>query len=243
LVEDPWTARTPAEELERSRKSIEQVVREHLARQCPKFGSAALAARVLSGTFPERDDLLPSIYGVRHRATNGRRYIGAFANWGPNGEVIWSDSPGWSMMLGSSDIDVDVLVDHGPPWLEARVRIRGRGGPIVGRVHVHLHGGAPPDWRALRPADVENLIRRALADRGGGIFIGQDANMLRDCFRTPAGRALDGAPFAEAIEIVGTSQPSDEQRGFVQLLRSGSIIADASVVEVKQDGPEWWRSQ
>jgi hypothetical protein len=240
LVEDPWTARPPAEPLEASRSSIELVVRERLARQPSKFGGASLAARVLSGTLPESDNSLPTTYGVRHHALGGRRYIGAFAQWGPNGEIVWTDSPGWSMTLGSSDIDIDVLVDQGTPWLEARVRIRGSGGPVLGRVQVHVHGGVPQNWRA---GDLVKLVREAFRRRDDGIFVGQDANMLRDCLHVRVGGSLDGAAFAEPIEVAGRSQATDEQQGgFVQVLRNGSIIADASVVEMKEAGPEWRRS-
>jgi hypothetical protein len=235
LVEDPPTEQADVPPMKRVRGSIETVVREHLSRQCPRFGVPRLAPAVLAGRPVEDLRALPTVFRVRSQGLADRRYLGAFANLGPNGELLWTPDPERKLLHG----DYDILVhggDDDPLYL--RIRIGSHSRPSTHDIHV---SGSP----SISAAQIAALVRSA-TDRRGAIFVGQDATMIRASMRTKAGQGLDDPAFTVAMEVRGDRPAGrlveDGAPEFVQLLRNGSIIADANLVDAEKASAEWWRS-
>lgn len=228
LVEDPWTAREDRPPLEATRRNIGRVVREHIARQCLKFNAGRLAGPVLAGRMPERTEGFPGVFKVRHPALQKRRYIGAFAARGPDGELVWMPEP---LTRLPRRLDIEVLDDSPGPFHTAIVRVGPSGDR---RVVVYGHGSNFSD-AALR------RILRSLFDGGGAqLFLGQDATMVRDCMRTGVDRELAGEAFTAPIQFQETAD-TIEGPGYVQVLRNGAVLADANIVASEEEDSDWWR--
>ena len=233
LVEDPWTETERAEPLEPARASIETVVREHIARQCSKLGAPLLAPAVLAGRRVENGSMLPAIFRVRHPRLSNRRYIGGFATWGLDGELCWTTGPRhpWAS-------DYELFVDAVGAPFHAHVRVRGRGSSPTSRVVAEVFAGGP-----MSRADLERLVRSVVSGGGGDLFVGQDAAMIRACVRARRGQPLDDEAFTTMLDVRGEGSAEGEAVGFVQLLRNGSVIADAQLVETEKAPDAWWQGR
>lgn len=223
LVEDPWTASADKPPIEATRRNTARVVREHLARQCTKFGAGMLGAPVLAGRMPE-PAVLPRVYKVQHHLLRSRRYIGHFAARRPDGELVWMPAR-LPMIAGRLDVDV---FDDGS--FNTAVVLA----PDRQRILVHHRG-------PLNEESIRRMMRSLLDGDEEVLFIGQDASMLRGCMQTPVEDELDGEPFAEMIEFQGnTDVGQTAEQGFVQVLRNGAVLADASLVVEDEESGDWW---
>jgi hypothetical protein len=177
---------------------------------------------------PERAAGLPTVFKVRHPALKQRRYIGAFAWRGPGGELIWMPEP-TPRLSGRFEIDI---VDDGPgPFRSAVIHL----GPSRHRVVIYHHGSN------LREGAVRGILRSLFAGGGAQVFLGQDAEMIRGCMRTALDGDLGGEPFEVPIEVHEAADTPTASPGFVQVLRNGSVLADASIIVEDEGDADWWR--
>lgn len=228
LVADPWAGDDDARPPAASPETIEPIIREHLARQCRKLGASRLAPFISSGRMAEGVGLLPPVYKIRHPALADRRYMGIWGTLDQDGEFIPQAGPGWHFGGGPKDIEVHF---HGPGFAHGYVRFR--------------DGSAEFDFRLSgafrRPADAERMLRGLLAGRGGDVFIGQDATMLKECMRTQVGVGLRGAAFTDMREVLQLGSPDQRDvGGSIIVIRNGHAVADSTVVEPEESADGWW---
>jgi hypothetical protein len=223
--------------------SAGSIIRSHLARQCRKLGMASLSAFVESGVWPEGRRHWPQVYRIRHRdpGFKDRRYVGRFITWGLNGEP--TAVPEDSLSFGLSPPIVLDGVFHGRfrgprDWVECHVHIDSRRSGTF-EVHVDSPGRT---WTEDRVRSLLNAVLRGSMRRG--VFIGQDAKMLRSCISTPLSDEPSGDEFEIPFEVsdLGAGDKADSQEGLpvgaVQVLRNGSVIANPGLLEPVED--EFW---
>ena len=227
LVDDPWVGPEGAEPIPISRKVVAPIIREHLARQCEKFGAARLVPSVLLGGKRAPQTVFPQIYKANDNRLAARRYIGLFGSWGPNGEVLWSTSPrGFRDPALDGEIFIESSADDS--WVHAHVRRRRLG------IHIELLGRG--GWRA---GEAETWVRDLLSGGQDQIFVGQDATMLRDCIGTDSSVGLATEAFTNAIQISGRGDRDDQQHA-LQVLRNGGILASARLMHPVDEPGQWW---
>jgi hypothetical protein len=181
------------------------IIREHLARQCLLLGGHALRVPVLMGRALEGARSLPLVYKINHPALSARRYIGQWFSFLPSGDLTPLPVTRWHARR------------HGPH--------RAFFASHDGRAEIFFHddGTGPIGWIAemLGLSDI--------------VFVGQDATMLRRCTQVSLGKALDGAPFEDELQLF---KPSGDDGKILRLTRSGSVIASSRLVELDSD--EFW---
>ncbi len=219
--------------------SAAPIIREHLARQCRKLGLGGLAPMVLSGVRPEGSNYVPPVFRILHSRFSDRRYVGRFAAWGLNGELIAiSHNP----LLSSFPVgDIDLRVDaYFRGAMHAHIHIESRKATAnQARIDVNVIGELSAGWTGSR---VRSFILSLLQGQGNGVFIGQDAKMLRQCMRTPPTIELTGGEFDTPFEYFdpGAVDVGEEglPAGAVQVLRNGSVLANPRLVELVEE--DFW---
>lgn len=239
LVEDPWVGPPEAPMLAAQKGVRTFIIRHHLARQCRNLGLRGLGAHVLRGQVPEVRESLPPVYRVDHPQLRNRRYVGAWADWGPDGELMLGTLDSDPLHLMSS-ARLRILVDRG----DAHIAVLRLVHPTRQKVGVDIF----VDIRVLDPMrisqqDIDAWVVRLLRGSHPRLFIGQDAGMIRTSMRTPAGREVGGEEFTDPIEFVDTRQ-SDTPRSdtsYLQVIRNGGLITTVDRVTLEEDSGQWWR--
>lgn len=237
LVEDPWTAPANVPALGHDRRAVSRIIREHLARQCPKFGLGHLSRALVTDAGQDLSALrLPGIFTVHHPRLGVRRYVGGFATRGPDGNLFWLPD-GWLDGRLRHDVDIEIFPSsQGGDWFEFLVHVRGRSSRSR-RAFVRVFGQARPP----APVELRRMLRELLGGSTTSVFVGQDATMIRECLRTPIDAELGGISFSEPIELAGTTE-YQETTGYVQVLRNGGIVAGTDLVSLEEDSDAWWRA-
>lgn len=236
LVEDPWCHDTGEENsLDVEVPLHESVIREHLSRQCRNLGWSMLGEHVVLGQALRSATQSPKLYRLKDPKAHGRRYIGRWATWGLGGELI----PAISSGLGSRICgDIEILIrahDYNTGYVEATIYRRN-----CAPWRLQIHGASPPSRFSW-----ENWIRELIErDTQSAFFVGQDADMLKTCLRTPLEKRLAGPSFREALSIsrgdgvVDVEKRPESPHGSISLLENGSLIASADLVEPDEESQE-----
>ncbi len=192
-----------------------------------------LVPYVLIGQFPEEQDILPIVYRIDHPKLTNRRYVGHWVTWAPNGDIMWFPQSPYTQFR----LYFDVGHPKYPNSLHIGMQSRQQ---KPQRIDIHIGNKSQLGWEI---AMLERFLRRIVGSSyPNTFFIGQDANMLRQCMQTPFGATLLGTAFTQEIQLAET-MPTSEDENFprsIQVIRNGSIIADSTMVQIDDD-PDFWK--
>lgn len=214
LAYDPWVGPLDAPVF----RGGTGIARLHLSRQVRNLGFPWLSPSVLNGRPLRGRAAFPPTFLIRHPKCAGRHYIGRFLQMGPDGRWHVTSPPTSAGLKTLGDVHIELK--HGDGNQDTIVHAWRDGTNC--RVDVHIDGQAlrliDPllDWLTSTPGDDREVL-----------FVGQDAEMVSHCMRTPADEELRGDGFGRATEFQDFGGGGE----FVSVIRNGSVIASQQLVE------------